>query len=327
MRTLVFGGAGFVGLNIAAALLSHGHAVTLFDRAGLPPEAQKDFTSHGDRLMAIQGDVRDSRAVEAVIANGYDAIILGAAITAGPEREASDPETILQVNLLAQTPILIAARRSGVRRIINLSSAAAYGTSAFRNVLLDEETPCDPASLYAITKFASEKVAARLAGLWPCEIISVRLSAVFGPWERGNDVRDTPSPQSQILAAMQQGYEAVLSRPGVRDWVYAVDVAEAVTLLIEAARPKHQLYNISTGVEWSALQWGQELAGLHSGFVCRLADAGEAATVDLHSPADRAPLSVGRMAEEFGWRARFGCADSAADLSRWWTEHRGENLT
>ena len=194
-------------------------------------------------------------------------------------------------------------------------------------MLLDEETPCDPASLYAITKFASEKVAARLAGLWQQEIISVRLSAVFGPWERSNDVRDTPSPQAQILTAMQEGYEAVLSRPGVRDWIYAVDVAEAVTLLIEAAKPKHQLYNISTGVEWSALQWGQELAALHPGFVCRLTDAGEVATVDLHSPADRAPLSVARMAEEFGWRARFGCTDSVADLSRWWTGHRGGNLT
>ena len=65
---------------------------------------------HGDRLTAIQGDVTDSQAVEQVIATGYDAIILGAAITAGPAREASDPETILRVNLLAQTPILIAAR-------------------------------------------------------------------------------------------------------------------------------------------------------------------------------------------------------------------------
>ena len=123
---------------------------------------------------------------------------------------------------------------------------------------------------------------------------------------------------------MQEGYEAILSRPGVRDWIYALDVAEAVTLLIEAAKPKHQLYNISTGAEWSALQWGQELAALHPGFVCRLADAGEVATVDLHSAADRAPLSVTRMAEEFGWRARFGCADSAADLSAWWTRHREE---
>jgi UDP-glucose 4-epimerase len=324
MKILVFGGTGFVGLNIAAALLARGHAVTLFDRAGLPPAARKDFASHGDRLTAIQGDVTDSQAVEAVIAAGYEAIILGAAVTAGPEREASDPETILRVNLLAQTPILIAARRFGVGRIINLSSAAAYGASAFRNVLLGEEAACDPVSLYAITKFASEKVAARLATLWPCEIISVRLSAVFGPWERMNEVRDTPSPQAQILAAMQGDREAVLSRPGVRDWIYAVDVAEAMTLLIEASNPKHQLYNISTGVEWSALQWGQELAGLRSGFICRLAETNEAPTVDLHSPADRAPLSVSRLAQEFGWRARFGCADSAADLSMWWTAHRGE---
>jgi len=327
MRVLVFGGTGFVGLNIASALLVRGHTVTLFDRAGLPADAGKDFSCHGDRLAAIRGDVMDRRAVESAIAAGHDVIILGAAITAGPAREASDPETILRVNLLAQAPILIAARSRGVRRIINLSSAAAYGASAFRNVLLDEETPCDPASLYAITKFASEKVAGRLAGLWQQEIISLRLSAVFGPWERSNDVRDTPSPQAQILSAMQEGYQAILSRPGVRDWIYAVDVAEAVTLLIEAAKPQHQLYNISSGAEWSALQWGLELSALHPGFVCRLTDAGEVATVDLHSSADRAPLSVARMADEFGWRARFGCADSAADLSRWWSGHREGNLT
>lgn len=325
MRILVFGGAGFVGLNIAAALLARGHAVTLFDRAGLPPDAGREFAVHGDRLTFVWGDVTDVQAVEAVIATGPDAIVLGAAITAGPAREADDPGTILRVNLLAQTPILMAARSSDVKRIINLSSAAAYGASAFKSALLDEEAPCDPASLYAITKLASEKVAARLAELWQSEIVSVRLSAVFGPWERSNDVRDTPSPQAQILAAMQEGREATLSRPGVRDWIYATDVAEAVTLLIEAPRPKHPLYNISTGLEWPALQWGQELAALHPGFVCRLADAGEAATVDLHSPADRAPLSVARLAEEFGWRARFGCADSAADLSAWWTRQRGEN--
>ncbi len=324
MRILLFGGAGFVGLNIAAALLARNHAVTLFDRTALPAAAAREFSRHADRLTAIRGDVSDRQTVEDVIAAGYDVIVLGAAITAGPEREAADPEAIVRVNLLAQLLILAAARRSSVRRIVNLSSAAAYGTSSSRNLPLDEETACDPASLYAITKFASEKVAARLAELWSCEIISVRLSAVFGPWERATGVRDTLSAQAQIVAAMQRGHAAVLPRPGVRDWIYAPDVAEAVTLLIEAAKPKHQLYNISTGVEWSALQWGEALGALHPGFICRLADAGEAATVDLHSSTDRAPLSVLRFEQEFGRRARFGCADSAADLSAWWTEHQGE---
>jgi UDP-glucose 4-epimerase len=326
MKILIFGGTGFVGLNIAAALLARGHAVTLFDRAALRPAAKKDFAQYTDQVTTIQGDVTDRPAVEAAIAAGYQAIILGAAITAGPERDAADPETILRVNLLAQLPILTAARASGVARIINLSSAAAYGSNAFGEKPLDEDTACDPVSLYAITKFASEKVAARLAALWQCDIISVRLSAVFGPWERATGVRDTLSPQAQILAAMQAGREAILPRPGVRDWLYGPDVAEAVTLLIEAAKLRHRLYNISTGVEWPALQWGEELAALHRGFVCRLAKPEEAPTIELHGPADRAPLSISRLAQEFGWRARFGCADSAVDLSRWWQGHR-EDLT
>jgi len=131
MRILIFGGTGFVGLNIAAALLARGHAVTLFDRAGLPPAAQRVLAPYADRLTTVQGDVTDRQIVEEAIGRGYEAIVLGATITAGAEREAADPEAILRVNLLAHVPVLSAARRSGVGRIINLSSGSAYGTSAF----------------------------------------------------------------------------------------------------------------------------------------------------------------------------------------------------
>jgi UDP-glucose 4-epimerase len=130
------------------------------------------------------------------------------------------------------------------------------------------------------------------------------------------------SPQLQIIEALRQKREAVLARPGRRDWIYALDVADAVALLVEASKPGHKLYNISTGREWRALQWGHHLAELHPGSVCRLARSGEASNIDLHAEADRAPLSIARMQEEFGWRARFGCADSAADLNDWWTRHR-----
>src|ERR1700732_2601302 len=106
MKILIFGGTGFVGLNIAAALLARGHAVTLFDRAALPPAAEKEFACYTERLTAIQGDVTDRQAVEQAIAAGHQAIILGAAVTAGLERDVTDPETILRVNLLAQLPIL-----------------------------------------------------------------------------------------------------------------------------------------------------------------------------------------------------------------------------
>jgi UDP-glucose 4-epimerase len=321
LNILVFGGTGFVGINIASALLARGHTVTLFDRAALPRAAVLAFAGPGDALNVVNGDITDSRTVESVIARGFDAVVLGAAITAGPAREAADPQSILHVNLMAQLPVLTAAYRHSVGRVINLSSGSALGAAAFRHTLLDEETPCEPVSLYAITKHASERVAARVAALWQADIISVRLSGVFGPWERGTGVRDTLSPQMQIIAALRERKEAVLPRPGIRDWIYASDVADAVAVLVEAPKPKHGLYNISTGNEWTALQWGQHLVDLNPGFVCRLAKPGEAPTVDLHGDADRAPLSITRMAEEFGWRARFGCGDSAADLNDWWARH------
>jgi UDP-glucose 4-epimerase len=320
MHVLIFGGAGFVGLNIAQGLLERGHAVTIFDAAALPRAAQGAFARHGERLHVLQGDVTDPGAVAAAIAGGCDAVVLGAAITAGPERDAAEPERILSVNLLAQVPILQAARGSGIRRIINLSSAAAYGASGQRYQVLEETTPCEPVSLYAITKFASERVAARLSGLWQTDVISMRLSAVFGPFERGGGVRDTPSPQALIAACCARSEPALLSEPGEKDWVYAVDVADAVCLLLAAEAPQHRLYNISNEAAFTAEAWGRAFAKDRPGFVCRLAQGGETPTVPVFAP-NRGRLSTARLADEFGWRARFDCAASADHFGRWFDEH------
>jgi UDP-glucose 4-epimerase len=322
MHVLIFGGAGFVGLNIAQALLERGYAVTLFDRAELPRAAQRAFARYGERLRVLQGDVTDPTAVVAAIGAGCDALVLGAAITASAERDAIDPEPILAVNLLAQIPILQAARQAGIRRVINLSSGSAYGTSGQRYSLLEETTPCDPVSLYALSKFASERVAARLAGLWQADITSVRLSSVFGPFERPGGVRDTPSPQAQIVDRLRHGEQALLDDPGERDWIYAPDVADAVSVLLEAPTTQHRLYNITSGIKFTVETWGRAFAKLRPGFVCRLAASGETPTVTVHGPG-RASLSAARLADEFGWRAKFNRETSAWHLDKWLRDHEG----
>lgn len=322
MHVLIFGGAGFVGLNIAQRLLERDHTVTLFDRAELPAAAQRAFAPFGERLRVIQGDVTDASAATAAIEGGCDALVLGAAITADAARDAAEPERILGVNLLAQVPMLQAARRGGVRRVINLSSAAAYGASGQRFAVLEETTPCDPVSLYAITKFTSERVAARLSSQWQTEFISVRLSAVFGPFERPGGVRDTPSPQSLIADCCARGVPALLNEPGDKDWVYAPDVADAVSLLLEAPKLRHDLYNISNDATFSAQAWGEAFAHDRPGFVCRLAGEGETPTVPVHAPV-RGRLSTARLADEFGWRAKFDCAASAAHYARWFDQFAG----
>jgi UDP-glucose 4-epimerase len=321
MKIIIFGGVGFVGLNVAEALLARGHDVTLYDRAELPLSARRSLADYGARLKAVQGDITDTDAIDALIADGVDAIVLGAAITAGDELERASTARVLEINVMAQIPILCAAIRHGVRRVVNLSSASAYGAAGGRVEVLDEETPCDPVSFYAISKFTSERSVARHAELFGGDFLSVRLSAVFGPWERPGSVRDTPSLQYQIMAAFARGEPAIMPETGMRDWIYAPDAAEAVAILVEAERTRHRLYNISSGRLWPALQWGQAFAALSPGLECRLAAPGENTVIKLHG-RHRAPLSVTRMADEFGWRTRFGCAESAAAMSAWWKQHK-----
>jgi UDP-glucose 4-epimerase len=320
MSVVIFGGSGFVGLNIALQFLASGQDVVLFDRR-LPLDAWMVLAKAlPGKLSVVNGDVMDAAAVKAAIQPGTDLVVLGAAITAGPEREASDAASIISVNLLSQITALEAARDAGVRRVINLSSAAAYGRTGERLAMLDEEAAVDPVALYPITKWASERIGERVCGLWGLGFVSLRLSGVFGPWEHETGVRDTPSPQFQVLKALSTGTPALLPRPGLRDWVHASDVAGAVAAVAKAKALPRAVYNVTPGKVWSVLDFGQAMArGL--GGACQIAGPGEAANIDLYGPADRAPMSGEALAADVGWRASFGLEASVADL----IAHQQEN--
>ncbi len=324
MRTLIAGGGGFIGLNIAEALLRAGRETVLFDRA-VPQEALTELRAIGPACTVVTGDVRDAAQVTAAFADGIDSVVYGAAITADAARDAAEPEMIIDINLTGLVRVLRAARDAGVRRVINLSSGSALGAAAFPagGGLLDENVLPDPHAMYGITKFASERVAARLADLWKLDVRSVRLSAAFGPWERLTGVRSTMSPQFQIALRALAGATAVLERPCLRDWIYAPDIAQAALRLIEAPAPRHALYNFSTGVNYAALEWGEALAAAMpgSGFGCRLARAGESGNVALHGPADRASMATRRADSDLGFTATWGMDASAKHYADWMRSH------
>ena len=304
MLTVIFGGAGFVGFNIAEALAARGGEVIVFDRRP-PPVSGFSF---------VAGDVRDPGSV---LRRGVECVVWGAALTAGASRDAAEPERILETNLAALAPVLRLAREAGVRRVLNLSSVAAYGETMFREETLQENAACDPRTLYALTKFASERLCERLAELWSMDIVSARLSAVFGPWERASDTRDTPSPFAQLMELARRGEVARLARPGLRDWIYAPDVARAVLGLLDAPRPEHRLYNIGPGTSFAVLEWARHFPGLQ----CRLCEADETANVDPGGIRDRAPLSIRRLAAETGFAPGFGIRESAHHLAEWTKAH------
>lgn len=325
MGMLIFGGGGFIGLNIAEAALRAGVGVSLFDRA-VPPQAAAELAAIGPPCEVIAADVRDAAATAAAMAGRPDVVVYGAAITADAVRDAADPETIIDINLSSLVRVLRAARNAGVRRVVNLSSVGALGAAVFPadGALLGETTPADPKSFYSLTKFSAERAAQRLAALWQIDVRSVRLSAAFGPWERLTAERSTPSPQFQIGCCALAGRAATLARPGLRDWIYAPDVAQAVLRLSAAKAPAHDVYNIATGKSYTALAWGEALAatpGQGAGFECRLVRPGEVAFVNLHGDVDRAAMDTARACADLGFEAAWDMRASAVHYADWISNH------
>jgi nucleoside-diphosphate-sugar epimerase len=317
---LVTGGGGFVGLNLVRALLERGEEVILFDRGGLPPAAQRALARHGRWLNVAQGDVRDPAHVNQVFeSHRIEFIVHCAAVTSGAAREAREPGTIAEINIKGTLNILEAARTHGVKRVVYTSSGAVYGESLYRLGRLYEETPVLPLTLYAITKFAAERVCGRIGELWQTDVVCARLGTVIGPWERGTGVRDSYGTHTQLAALAVAGKTAVLTQREVRrDWIYSRDVAAGLMALLDARHPRHRVYNLSSGAEWvePIRCWCEALQSAYPEFHYREAAEGEPPNI-WYTDKDRHLMDVGRIAQDIGFTPRFGMQEAYAHFLEW----------
>ena len=320
MRVAIAGGAGFVGLAVAEAVVKAGGRVRLIDLNPPPEPALRFLGEHGaPGAVEVQvADATDEATVKTALADS-DRLVLAAAVTSAAERERERPRQTLNVNVIGFTTLLEGAREAGIERVINLSSASAYGETGFvgEGPLREDGDWPRPDTLYGVTKLASEGIARRLATLWDKDIVSVRLSGVFGPWERDTGQRDTLSPHLQAARLMLAGETAILPRRCSRDWTDSRDVARAVLTLLTAKDIERKLYNVSCGREWTVADWLEGLVACQPSLAWRLAEPGEPTNVDVHGDLDRRPLAPDRLRDEFGldlWREP---RDSAQGFLDW----------
>jgi UDP-glucuronate 4-epimerase len=322
MTTLITGGGGFVGINLAEILIAQGEQVVLFDRHGLPAPALQALQRGNIPPSIVTGDVRDAGMLAAVFKDfGIERVVHAAVITSDSARESRHPEDIIDINVQGTVNLLAAARAARCRRIVCISSGAAYGTTLYETAPVREEvSPSRPESLYGITKFAAEQIALRLASLWELDVICVRLGSVFGPWELDTGARDRLSPHFQLAQLALRGEAALLPSKEVRrDWVYSRDVASGLAALLQAPRPGHSSYHLSSGVAWEGAiaDWCGKLRNAYPRFSWRMAAKNERPNVNYHADRDRASMDITRIAHDIGFTPRFGPHQAHADYSDW----------
>jgi nucleoside-diphosphate-sugar epimerase len=138
---LVTGGAGYCGSLLVPQLLDQGYKVTVFDTmffgdAFLPKE--------NSNLRVVKGDIRDTAHLAAATA-GHDAFVSLACISNDASFEL-DEALSTSVNMDAFEPMVIAAKKAGVKRFIYASSSSVYGVSDKPDVT--EDHPLVPLTLY-----------------------------------------------------------------------------------------------------------------------------------------------------------------------------------
>lgn len=325
MSVLVTGGAGFVGLNVAAALLGRGDTVVLLDVNRPPAAAERHLRSLPGTLRIETGDVRDGGATAGVMArHAVERLVHGAAITAGAERETRQARFIADVNLGGTIETLEAALAAGVKRVVQLGTGSVFGSTipAGTQTIDEANTTPVPDSLYGITKYAAERTALRFRATRGLDVVVARLGVVFGPWEYDTGVRDTLSIPLQLLRAAEGGETARFRRALPDDWVYVRDVGAAVAALLDAPAAAGPVYQIATGSRWSIPDWCERLKARFPGFGYAVVGDGEPVTIGATQPSARPPFSVERLHRDTGFKARFTPAEAFDDYLRWRDESR-----
>ena len=177
MKTLVTGGAGFIGSNLARQLLADGHAVTILDNFQSGHRINLDAVP---QARFVEGDIRDKALVDA-LAEGVDAIFHLAA-SVGNKRSIDMPIDDAQTNILGTLNILEAARVHRVPKVVFSSSAGIFGE--LKTLPIQEDHPVEPDSPYGASKLGAEKAGLAYAKLYGIRFVALRYFNVYGPHQR-----------------------------------------------------------------------------------------------------------------------------------------------
>jgi len=186
MRTLVTGGAGFIGSHLVDRLLNEGHEVTVIDsfNSFYDPEIKRsNIAASLDKIRLVEGSIRDADLVDATFREGQFDCVFHLAARAGVRPSIDDPELYIGTNVDGTFRLLQAAREHSVRRFIFASSSSVYGVNT--KVPFAEEDPIlRTISPYAATKMAGEQLCSNYAHLFGIEMACLRFFTVYGPRQR-----------------------------------------------------------------------------------------------------------------------------------------------
>lgn len=220
-RFLVTGCAGFIGGHMVDRLVALGCDVVGLD--DFSTGSRDNIAASWGKFTFIEGSVCDSACVASAVAE-VDRIIHLASVPSVP-RSVADPVESANASIVGTVTLLDAARRAGVKRVVQAASSSAYGDS---EVLPRVESLLpSPMSPYAVAKLAQEYYAAAFFKCYGIDTVSLRYFNVFGPRQSPDSMYAAVIPK--FIARMRRGEAPEIYGDGgqTRDFTYIDNVIDA----------------------------------------------------------------------------------------------------
>jgi UDP-glucose 4-epimerase len=309
MRTLVTGGAGFIGSTLVDRLLAEGHKVDVIDDlssgslANLTDarRATQDFAFH-------HADIRQADVVD-LIARRQPEVVFHLAAQADVRVSVAQPAFDAEVNVVGSLHVFEGARLGGAGKIVFASSGGTiYGSPDPSELPVRESHVQQPLSPYGVAKKAAGDYLIAYRDLYELEFTSLALANVYGP-------RQDPHGEAGVVAIfagnLLAGKRCTIFGDGhqTRDFVYVDDVVDAFARA--ATRGSGLLVNVGTGVETSVNDLYATMASAVG--VTRAPEREPARPGELL----RSALDPGRAAIHLGWKSWTSMEEGVSNVLRW----------
>ncbi len=251
-HVIVTGGAGYVGSVLTGQLLRHGYWVTVVDDLHYGGESLLAYVPE-PRFTFVRADVcrpgtlqQAGRAAADHGAPAPTAVVHLAAIAGFPACDALGRETTWRYNVESVQRVFDDAEAMGIERFVFSSTYSNYGVGA-DGVLVTEDSPLNPQSLYAETKIAAEDLLLQAARSGRCAPLIFRFATIFGVSPR---MRFDLIVNQFVLEAFTRGELLIYQRHQSRSFVHIQDIAAGVLLGLKAPVEdiRGQIYNLGSEV-------------------------------------------------------------------------------
>ena len=297
MRTLVTGGAGFIGSNVVDALVERGDEVTVVDNLTTGRRENLERALAGGAQL-VEADIRDGEAMRDLCADRTPEVVFHLAAQIDVRRSVADPAYDATINVIGTINMLAAAHAAGARRFVNSSTGGAiYGEG--RTIPATEDHPQEPEAGYGQSKLSAEGYVGLFQRLHGFPAVSLRYGNVYGP-------RQDPLGEAGVVAIfcgkLLDGGRPLVYGDGLqtRDYVYVGDVVSANLAAAEA--DAGGAFNVGLGVESTVLDVVEILGRLGD----RDGDFVPEFAPERKGEIRRIAIDPSRARVELGWEPKVG---------------------